>query len=176
MTQSNTTFPPIHVHNHLPGSSARIDTHYGTPETPPPAPPTPPQTMVKRSASTCTQPVIDLTNSDSDVDLAHSDSDVDLADPDNNIKYEGEDLDDIRYPRILGMLAELEREFPDLNFGQYQGVLIANGFMYVSQLVDEPVRQQLGGLGINIGVINLLLSRAERVMRRTQKSTIKQED
>ena len=60
-------------------------------------------------------------------------------------------------------------EFEYLNFPQYEGVLMENGFMYVSQLVEERVRQQLQDLGLGVGVVNSLLSRAEQVIRRTQK-------
>jgi len=72
------------------------------------------------------------------------------------------------------MLAELHMEFEYLNFPQYEGVLMENGFVYVSQLVEERVRQQLQDLGLGVGVVNSLLSRAERVIRRTQK--LKRED
>ena len=112
---------------------------------------------IKRSASVGS--VIDLTNSD---------------DGDNDNDFDNDDLDGIRYPGIPGMLAELEREYPNLHFMQYEEILIGNGFMYVGQLVEEEVRRQLEGLGIRIGEINLLLSRAKRIVRRTQK--LKQED
>jgi len=41
------------------------------------------------------------------------------------------------------MLAELEREYPNLGFTRYEEVLMGNGFAYVSQFVEEEVRQQL---------------------------------
>lgn len=155
-TQSNPAFPSIHIHNHLPGSSARIDTNHDTPVTPPPMPPTPPPVM-KRSMSTqqAIPFIIDLTNSD----------DNDSGD---------DDLDGIRYPGIPAMLAELDREYPNLRLTRYEEVLVGNGFAYVSQLAEEGVRRQLEDLGIRVGVINVLLSRVKRVMRRTQK--LKQED
>jgi hypothetical protein len=120
-------------------------------------PPTPPPVNVKRSTSTplATHSIIDLTGSDD-------------GNSDEN------DLNDIRYPGIPAMLAELEREYPDLGFTRYEGLLVENGFAYVGQLAEEQVRQQLEDLGIRVGEINLLLSRAKRVMRRTQK--LKQED
>lgn len=166
-TQSNPAFPSIHVHNHLPGSSARINTDFNAPETPPPSLPALPITVVKRSTSTPSrqsghltqlhhQPIIDLTATDSDDD------------------HNYEDLDDIRYPGISTMLAELQREYPALTFPRYKAVLTENGFAYINQLIGDKVGGQLEALGIPIGVVNLLLSRAERLMRRAQK--LKQED
>jgi len=83
--------------------------------------------------------------------------------------------DGIRYPGIQWMLAELHEEFEDLDFPQYEEVLMRNRFLYVSQLVEdsERVRQQLQDLGFGVGVVNLLVTRAKRMMRRTQK--LKQE-
>lgn len=71
------------------------------------------------------------------------------------------------------MLAELALEYPDLRFPDYEGVLASNGFMYVTQLVGEEVREQLQGIGISMVIVNLLMSRAGRVICRTQK--LKQE-
>ena len=140
-------------------------------------PPTPPPT-IKRSISE--EPVIDLTYSDDDnggIDLINSDDGNDNNNVDlTNSNDDDNDLDGIRYPGIPAMLAELEREFPTLGFTQYEEILIRNGFAYVSQLIEEDldVRQQLGDLGIRMGEINLLLSRAKRIVRRTQK--LKEED
>lgn len=153
----------------MPGSSACIDANYDSDasETFLPMSPNPPLTAVKRSPSTpfrqasrSAQPhpgsVIDLTNSDDDDD-------------------DGGDTDGIlHYPNIPAMLVELHEEYSALNFRQYGEVLLENGFAYVNQLVEEEVRQQLVDLGIPVGVINLLLSRAQRLIRRTEK--LKQED
>lgn len=158
-TQPNPVFPSIHVHNHLPGSSACINTSYDAPEAPLSVSPTLPLTIAKRSPSTPPrkpshliqlhhQPIIDLTNSDNDSD---------------------KDLDDIKYPGIPAMLAELAREYQALGFLQYEHVLMDNGFAYINQLVEGQVRGQLEAVGIPVGVVNLLLSCAERLMRRTQK-------
>jgi hypothetical protein len=179
--QSNPALPSIHVHNHLPGSSARIDTNFGALETPLPMSP-PPLAAVKKSPSTSFQQtshpiqlhdIIDLTNSDDDIiDLTDSDDDIiNLTDSDNN---DNKDPDGIRYPGIPAMLAELHAEYPVLGFMQYEEVLTGNGFVYISQLVEEQVREQLRDLGICVGVVNLLLAHAERLMRRTQK--LKRED
>ena len=170
--QPNSTLPSIHVHNHMAGSSAHIHTNCDVPETSP-TPPIPP-TITKRSASPPLQKaniptqlrptdIIDLTISDDDdnEDLVPSTSTTSIG-------------DGIRYPGIPEMLAELHMEFEYLNFPQYEGVLMENGFVYVSQLVEERVRQQLQDLGLGVGVVNSLLSRAERVIRRTQK--LKRED
>ena len=90
----------------------------------------PPPTRVKRSTSAqpvshpsqlCPQSIIDLTTSGDDDD--NSD----------------EDFNGIRYPTIPAMLAELKHEYPGLGFGQYEGVLVENGFAYVSQLVEGQV-------------------------------------
>ena len=67
-----------------------------------------------------------------------------------------------------------QREYPVLTFPQYKAVLMENGFAYINQFIRDQVRGQLKALGIPIGVVNLLLSHAERFMRRAQKS--KQKD
>ena len=154
------------------GSSARIQ-NYDVPDTPPRMSPIPPPVIKKRSTSPPLRQSIDLTESHpvEIIDLTSSDADdnEDL----NGASYPGISMmlagDGIRYPGIPGMLAELDEEYRSLNFPLYQQILIDNGFAYVSQLVNEQVRQQLQDLGIAIGVVNLLVSRAERVMRRTQK-------
>lgn len=166
---SPSALPSIHVHNHLPGSSARIDGNYSdVPETTLAASSTPPLVVTKRSSSLplttvkkepstplpqaghpegYSRTVIDLTNSDTEDD---------------------EDFDGINYPRVSPMLAELAWEYPDLRFPDYEDVLIDNGFMYVTQLVGGEVREQLRGIGISIGVVNLLMSHAERLVCHTR--------
>lgn len=163
-TVPNPVLPAIHVHNHLPGSGARIGSYRDTPSHSPPVPSTSlPAVAVKRSSSPPfkreshppRQPqfIIDLTNSDSD----------------------DEDLDDVQYPSIHKMLDELDSEFPLLDLARYELGLAENGFFYVNQLVGEEVRHQLqNGLGIPVGVVNQLLSRTTRVMRRTEKSKQKE--
>ena len=165
-TQSNPTFPSIHVHNHLPGSSARIDTgRYDVVEISPPTSPAPPPTVVKRRMSTPPQEIscASQLNPQSIIDLTNSDDDDDNEGPDG-----------IQYPDIPVMLNELHGEYPALRFPQYEEILAGNGFVYINQLVEEEeARGQLESIGIPMGVVNLLLSRAGRLMRRTQK--LKQE-
>lgn len=135
----------------------------------------PPFAIAKRSASPPFQQANDPTQSHTNdiIDLTISDDDdnEDLGGvpSTSTTSIEGS----IRNPGIPEMLAELHREYKDLNFPQYEGVLMGNGFVYVGQLVEKRVRWQLQELGFGIGVINLLLSRAERVMRRAEK--VKQE-
>lgn len=159
-TQPNPALPSIHVHNHLPGSGTRIHANYNAPETPPPMSTPPPPTAAKRSPSTPLQQASQPAQSDQVIDLTNSDDD--------------EDLEGIRYPEIPMILAELHGEYPALRFPEYERELTRNGFVYISQLADERVRKQLEDIGVSTGAINLLLSRAKRLMRRTQK--LKQED
>lgn len=73
------------------------------------------------------------------------------------------------------MLVELNSELPLLNIFQYGLTLAENGFLHVNQLVDEEVGRQLRtDLGIPLGAVIQLQSRAERLMHRTQK--LKQEN
>lgn len=125
-------------------------------------PPTPPLIAIKRSKSAGS--IIDLTGSDDDEDSK------------DNILDNGGlgGISFAKYPCIHALLTELTRECPELDFMQYEAVLIENGFVYVSQLVGEEVRRQLEHLGIRFGEMNLILSYAERIVRRTQK--LKQED
>lgn len=166
------------------GSSAQIHTH-DVPDMPPVISPVPPTIVKKRSTSPPLQQVnnsaqpdptdiIDLTNSDDDND--------DGYDYDNFVGARYPSIpamlaeDGIGYPSIPTMLAELHGEYRYLNFPQYQAVLMDNGFLYVSQLIEEQVGLQLQNLGVGIGVVNLLLSRAKRVMRRAQKMKQEPED
>ena len=163
-TQANPALPSIHVHNHLPGSSARIHANYDAPVTPPPMSLAPPPTVVKQSPSTPVQHTSSPVQPHHIIDLTNSDDDDD----------DDEDLEGILYPQIHTLLTELHQEYPDLNFTQYEGVLKRLKLVYISQFVGEQVRERLKGLGVPFGVVNLLFSRAERLMRRTQK--LKQED
>jgi hypothetical protein len=173
--QQNPPFPSIHVHNHLPGSSARIQSNYDAPVSPLPKSLAPPTVILKKSTTPLLldphaghstqprpQPIIDLTDSESVIDLTNSDNDNNTSD------------DDIRYPSVSAMLVELDREYPALEFVRYQQVLTGNGFVYVSQLAEERVAEQLRDFWIPVGVINILISRAARLMRRAEK--LKQED
>ena len=161
---SNPALPTIHVHNHLPGSSAQIDSRSNMSANSPPLDRSTPPTVIKRSHSTPFQhlsrptkrprTVIDLTNSSSD----------------------DEDLQGLCYPTIHEMLTELHWEFPLLGITQYEQQLTENGLLYVNQLVDKDVGRQLcDELGIPFGVIAQLQSRATRLMCRTQKSRVKEE-
>lgn len=192
--QNNSQFPSIHVHNHLPGSRAQIQTSYDAPGSPTVRPPFPPPTTLKRSTSplimpgpqtnrladpqprptpTCSKPVIDLTGSDD----SYRDSKfvVGLTDPKFVIDLTGSDDDDkdhgdyIIYPTVPTMLVELDAEYPALGFMQFEGVLTKNGFFYVSQFVEGKVEQQLKEMEIPPGARNLLLDRAPRLMRRAGK-------
>ena len=98
--------------------------------------------------------IIDLTNSSSD----------------------DEDLHGLCYPTVHEMLTELHWELPLLGITQYEQRPAENGFLYVNQLVNEDVGCQLRDeLSIPFGVIVQMRSRAMWLMRRTQKSRVKDE-
>ena len=99
-------------------------------------------------------PVIDLTNFDSD---------------------DSGDIRDIHYPHIHDMLVELHSELPELRVMAYEHILTEDGFFRVDQLVDDEVENHMRNeLLIPFGVVIQLRRRAERLMRRTEK--LKQEE
>ena len=154
----------IHVHNHLPGSSAQFDLGGSGQGDSPLIQSTPLPTTVKRSQSTPfqkspgPQPIIDLTMSDPVIDLTNFDSDDDG------------DIRDIRYPRIHDMLVELHSELPELRVMAYEHILAEDGFFCVDQLVDNDVESHMRNeLLIPFGVVIQFRRWAERLMRRTEK-------
>jgi hypothetical protein len=109
--------------------------------------------------------VIDLTNSDDEVNDRHGDND------------DNDQVDRICYPLIHDMLVELDSELPHLGITRYEHILAEDGFMHVNQLVNDNIEHHLWiELSIPFGIVKQLQSRAERLMRRAQKSKVKQEE
>ena len=78
---------------------------------------------------------------------------------------------DITYPTVSELLAELDESMPALGFAQYEDRLLATGFAYVHQLMDTPtIRTALDDLQIPVGVVEEIINRANRMVRRATKS------
>jgi hypothetical protein len=89
-----------------------------------------------------------------------------------DLTSEAEEPDTI-YPTVGELLAELDESMPALGFTHYEGQLLAAGFGYVHQLVDLPgVHTTLTNLQVPIGVVDEMIKRAQRMVRRVAKSKV----
>jgi hypothetical protein len=86
---------------------------------------------------------------------------------------------DIIYPSVNELIAELDELMPVLRFPQYEDRLLTAGFRYVHLIANTPtVRAMLSNLGIPVGIVEEIVDRAGRMMRRAakSKSPVKHED
>jgi len=151
--------PEIHVHVSNPPTTA-------APPPPPPPPVLPMDTYNPPPITPSRVPapavdIIDLT------DLPSSDEDDD---------------DNIIYPLVLDLLAELDQRYPGVQYMQYSQRMLEAGFSRVNQIRDSRrTRQVLLNIAIPPVVVNQIISRAQRLQRRSEKQsadmqTVKMED
>ena len=96
-----------------------------------------------------------------------------------NLTGEVENDPDIIYPSVSELIAELDELVLVLRFPQYEDRFLTAGFRYIHLIANTPVvRATLSNLGIPIGIVEEIVDRAGRMMRRVakSKSPVKNED
>jgi hypothetical protein len=151
--------PEIHVHVSNPLQTANAPppaVQLPPPAAQPPVTQLPPPTSAPNPPSTTPTyapvpavDVIDLT------DLPSSDEEGD---------------DDIVYPLIQDLLAELDQRYPGVQYVQYNQRMLEAGFSRVNQIRDcRRTRHILLHLSIPPTVVDQIVSRARRLQRRSEK-------